>query len=60
MVLPRAMVTLLAAGFGGVLVLAVKTIHKTPEDIGLDLKGIIFLLPKLSTVISWVAVDEKH
>lgn len=47
MVLPRAMVTLLAARFGGVLVLEVKTIHESPENIGLDLKGIIFLLTKL-------------
>lgn len=47
MVLPRAMVTLLAAGFGGVLLLEIKTIHETSENIGLDLKGIVFLLTKL-------------
>lgn len=47
MVLPRAMVTLLAARSGGVLMLAVKTVHEAPENIGLDLKDIIFPLTKL-------------
>lgn len=47
MVLPRAMVTLLAAGFGRGRMLAVKTILKTPENIGLDLKDVSFLLTEL-------------
>lgn len=56
MVLPRAMVTLLAVVFGGVVMLAIKTIRDISENIGLDLKDIIFLLTKKNVVVAGSAL----